>query len=264
MWPPYIAERDRLSRTISWVASVVWVIPQEICRASGARFRKENIVGSSSPGWHLQPRPVDRPAIQPRRRARLQPPHRQSQFRQLRCQPHVTANRPSARPTSAGRRCGSRRSGTSRPSAPPGPHANSTPDQQARPQPRHRRPDASPTTSPSIDRPARTVASNSACIASRYSRRSICARGPCTAGPLRRFSRRNWIPARSAIRPITPSSASISRTRWPLPRPPIAGLQDIAPSVSHAQRHQRGRAPMRAAAAAASAPAWPPPITMTS
>ena len=40
------------------------------------------------------------------------------------------------------------------------------------------------------------------------------------------------MPAASAAAPITPSSASISRTRWPLPIPPIAGLQDISPIVA--------------------------------
>ena len=49
--PPYIADRERLSRMIWWVVSLVWVIPQAICRASGALDRKEKSVGSSSPGW---------------------------------------------------------------------------------------------------------------------------------------------------------------------------------------------------------------------
>ena len=47
------------------------------------------------------------------------------------------------------------------------------------------------------------------------------------------------MPARSATRPMRPSSASISRTRWPLPSPPMAGLQDISPMVCKAMRHQR-------------------------
>src|SRR3954470_7805317 len=72
------------------------------------------------------------------------------------------------------------------------------------------------------------------------------------------------MPAASAILPIKPSSASISRTRWPLPKPPIAGLQDISPMVSRRCVSSRVRAPSRAAAAAASQPACPPPITMTS
>src|ERR1700719_2769610 len=72
------------------------------------------------------------------------------------------------------------------------------------------------------------------------------------------------MPAASATRPISPSSASISRTRWPLPRPPIAGLQDIAPTVAKRWVTSATLAPMRAAAAAASQPAWPPPTTTTS
>src|SRR3546814_1974988 len=40
------------------------------------------------------------------------------------------------------------------------------------------------------------------------------------------------MPAASAAFAITPPSASISRTRWPLPMPPMAGLQLIAPTVS--------------------------------
>src|SRR5436309_9867595 len=72
------------------------------------------------------------------------------------------------------------------------------------------------------------------------------------------------MPARSAIRPIRPSRASISRTRWPLPSPPIAGLQDMAPTVANRCVIRAVRAPIREAAAAASQPAWPPPITITS
>src|SRR5690606_15698687 len=46
--------------------------------------------------------------------------------------------------------------------------------------------------------------------------------------------------------------------------PPIAGLQDISPMVAKEWVTSAVRAPMRAAAAAASVPAWPPPTTMTS
>src|SRR5438552_4796695 len=72
------------------------------------------------------------------------------------------------------------------------------------------------------------------------------------------------MPPRSATRPIRPSNASISRTRCPFPRPPIAGLQDIAPIVAKRWVTRAALAPMRAAAAAASQPAWPPPTTITS
>src|SRR6516165_10560535 len=72
------------------------------------------------------------------------------------------------------------------------------------------------------------------------------------------------MPARSATRPMRPSSASISRTRWPLPRPPIAGLHDISPMVAKRWVTSEVAAPQRAAAVAASHPACPPPITTTS
>ncbi len=72
------------------------------------------------------------------------------------------------------------------------------------------------------------------------------------------------MPPASATRPIRPSSASISRTRWPLPSPPMEGLQDIAPMVAKRWVTSAVRAPMRAAALAASQPAWPPPTTITS
>ena len=63
---------------------------------------------------------------------------------------------------------------------------------------------------------------------------------------------------------MIPPSASISFTMWPLPMPPIAGLQLIAPTVSIAWVSSSVRAPARAAASAASVPAWPPPTTITS
>jgi hypothetical protein len=110
----------------------------------------------------------------------------------------------------------------------------------------------------------RGVASNAARMARRYKVRSAWARGPRTAGPLLRLSSLKWIPAASATRPISPSSASTSRTRWPLPIPPIEGLHDISPNVSSLWVSSSVRAPMRAAAAAASHPAWPPPTTTTS
>src|ERR1700682_1538022 len=44
----------------------------------------------------------------------------------------------------------------------------------------------------------------------------------------------------------------------------MAGLQDISPIVFFRCVGNSGRAPARAGGAAASQPAWPPPITMTS
>src|SRR5580698_7130632 len=72
------------------------------------------------------------------------------------------------------------------------------------------------------------------------------------------------MPARSAARAMAPPRASISFTRWPLPMPPMAGLQLIWPRVSMLWVSRSVRAPMRAAASAASVPAWPPPTTITS
>src|SRR5438445_7119978 len=65
-------------------------------------------------------------------------------------------------------------------------------------------------------------------------------------------------------RPIKPPSASTSRTIWPLARPPIAGLHDIWPILPGSMLTNATIAPRRAAAHAASAPAWPPPMTMMS
>src|SRR5512140_3146210 len=63
---------------------------------------------------------------------------------------------------------------------------------------------------------------------------------------------------------IAPPSASTSLTKCPLPMPPIEGLQDITPSVSMLWVSSNVAQPARALANAASVPAWPPPITMTS
>src|ERR1035438_872516 len=70
------------------------------------------------------------------------------------------------------------------------------------------------------------------------------------------------MPTASATSPITPPSASISRTRCPLAIPPMAGLHDICAIRSAFIVIMTVRRPMRAQARAASHPAWPPP-TMT-
>src|SRR5512143_4042764 len=72
------------------------------------------------------------------------------------------------------------------------------------------------------------------------------------------------MPVSSARSPISPPRASISRTRWPLARPPMAGLQLIWAIVSRWIVTRQVRRPMALAAAAASQPAWPPPTTTTS
>src|ERR1051325_9524276 len=72
------------------------------------------------------------------------------------------------------------------------------------------------------------------------------------------------MPARSVASPIRPPSASISLTRLPLARPPMAGLHDMRPMASRSIVTMATRAPPRAQTRAASAPAWPPPMTMMS
>src|SRR5690606_11374466 len=85
-----------------------------------------------------------------------------------------------------------------------------------------------------------------------------------TAGPLLLLRVRNWMPPSSVAIAIAPPSASTSFTRWPLPMPPMLGLQLIWPSVSMLWVSSSVAQPIRAAASAASVPAWPPPTTMTS
>src|SRR5689334_5243586 len=65
-------------------------------------------------------------------------------------------------------------------------------------------------------------------------------------------------------RPISPPSASTSRTRCPFAVPPTAGLHGMCATVSFDSVHRPTLHPSRAAAYAASTPAWPAPMTMTS
>src|SRR5437868_3236767 len=72
------------------------------------------------------------------------------------------------------------------------------------------------------------------------------------------------MPVASIARPINPPSASISRTRCPFAVPPTAGLHGMCATVSAESVHSPTCIPSLAAAYAASHPAWPAPITMTS
>ena len=94
--------------------------------------------------------------------------------------------------------------------------------------------------------------------------RSHCARGLHMAGPLERFNMRNWIAVLSVTNPIYPPKASISRTICPLAIPPTAGLQLICPILFMSIVIRQVFEPRFAAAAAASQPACPAPITITS
>jgi hypothetical protein len=77
--------------------------------------------------------------------------------------------------------------------------------------------------------------------------------------------------ASSAISPIKPPKASISRTKIPfpyfkkqVPTPPMDGLQDISPIVENFCVISKVFEFILAEAAAASHPACPPPMTITS
>ena len=108
------------------------------------------------------------------------------------------------------------------------------------------------------------VLSNTFLHSQMYFPRSHCARGLHTAGPLPLFSIRNWMAVASVMRPICPPKASISRTICPFAMPPMAGLQLICPTLFMSMVMRHVFAPMLADAVAASQPACPPPITITS
>ena len=97
-------------------------------------------------------------------------------------------------------------------------------------------------------------------------RRPACpsaARSARTAGPLLSLRKRACRLQRSAKRPISPPSASISRTSCPFALPPIDGLHGSVQMFSGSPVTSSVVAPKRAAASAASTPACPPPTTMT-
>src|SRR5262245_61077423 len=256
-----MGERWTLSRMMRWVAALVRVMPHWTWGLSMRSVSIENGSGGSSPGCistavQSMVRPSSRGGVPVLSRPSANP---------SRCK---VSDRPSAgaSPTRPAGVCRSPMWMSPRRKVPvvstTAPAPNSRPSASLSPairSPRIRRSSASASTTARFG-----VVQIACCMAFAYSPRSACARGPRTAGPLRRLSTRNWMPPRSATRPIRPSSASISRTRWPLPRPPIAGLHDIAPMVAKRWVTSATLAPMRAAAAAASQPAWPPPTTMTS
>src|SRR6185312_10846571 len=247
-----MAERCRFSRMRAWVTGVVWVTRQSICGLGTCDVSVLNTSGSASPGSGARPSqsmvrrssrggvPVlRRPSGRARRsrvRARLMEGASPTRPARVWRSPICTTPRkkvPVVR-TAAAQRIRVPSAAITAERRPSSPISRSSTDAARR---------VKPSVSSSKHRTAR-----------RYNARSACARGPRTAGPLLRLSSLKWIPALSAARPISPSSASISRTRWPLPIPPIEGLQDISPIVSRRWVNSSVRAPMRAATAAASQP----------
>ncbi len=132
--------------------------------------------------------------------------------------------------------------------------------------PSTRRPAASVTRSTTVSMKTESPDCDSTAFRARAAYRALSAwaRGACTAGPRERLSTRYWSMLWSMRSPISPPSASTSRTRLPLESPPIAGLQDILPMVSGSWVTRSVFFPSRARASEASIPACPPPMTMAS
>ncbi|CAI5031287.1 AVN_HP_G0071390.mRNA.1.CDS.1 [Saccharomyces cerevisiae] len=107
------------------------------------------------------------------------------------------------------------------------------------------------------------LSESSLCMYFLYNSLSIWALGPHTAGPLLLLSILNCTPARSVTLPISPSRASISFTRMPLPTPPIEGLHEHLPISVKDGVMRVVCAPVLDDAAAASQPACPAPMTTT-
>ena len=261
--PEYIGERSRLARMTACVAGVVvGDVADDLRRRDPVgqeRERRRRVVA----GLHVEPGPVDRPAVEPRRRAGLEPPERKAEAGEgLRQAERRRFADPARRDLlladmdeAVEKRAGRQHHPAGREPPAVAEHEPADPPVAVEQQ--------------ILGRALDDVETGrfGQQFADRRGDRA-CGRpgraGPRTAAPLLRFRMRNWIPARSIARPMTPSSASISRTRCPLPSPPIAGLHDISPIVARLCVSSSVRAPSRAAAAAASQPACPPPTTTTS
>jgi len=68
----------------------------------------------------------------------------------------------------------------------------------------------------------------------------------------------------SVALPISPPMASISRTKWPLANPPMAGIAGHLADRIGIDGQQQRLHPILAEAKAASTPACPAPTTITS
>ena len=102
------------------------------------------------------------------------------------------------------------------------------------------------------------------CIACLYKNLSHWTLSAWTASPFLVFSVLYWIPDMSVATAMMPPKASISLTICDLPRPPIAGLQDICPILLFSKVTRAHLSPNLNTAWAASTPACPPPTTITS
>ena len=254
-----------MSRTIWWVASVVWVMPQEICRASGRPVQE---------GKHRRDR--RRPAGFP-----AAPSRSSGRPGAAEC-PSSAA--PGAAPSSASCAASRRDGGIAHPAArhPPVADVDHAVQERAGRQD-HARPSQLDARSASIDpatrrrRPAAArrlrlrsssspgCASSSACIASRYKppvdlrARALHSGALAPVQQAELNARAVGHPAHDAVQRVDLAHevalAKAADRRIAGHRADRFGTRSVTSAVD---------APMRAAAAAASAPAWPPPITMTS
>src|SRR5579872_4997671 len=96
-----------------------------------------------------------------------------------------------------------------------------------------------------------------------YAGLSACARNARTAAPLLSLSQRACTEVASINSPISPPSASISRTSCPFALPPTLGLQGSVQIFDGSPVTSSVSTPRRAEARAASSPACPPPPTIT-
>src|SRR5579872_1828040 len=96
-----------------------------------------------------------------------------------------------------------------------------------------------------------------------YEGLSACARSARTAAPLLSLSQRTCSEVASIKTPISPPSASISRTSWPFALPPTLGLHGSVQIFDGSPVTSSVSTPRRALARAASSPACPPPTTIT-
>ena len=159
----------------------------------------------------LQPGPVDGAAVEPRRRAGLEPAHGKAQRLGSSASRGRAPRRPGRPASSPADMDQAAQEGAG------GQHHGAAGQDLARRQ-------ANPATRPSsidqqvldragADLQVRLLGQQRLHRPGGRASRSVWARGPRTAGPLLRFSMRNWMPARSIARAISPSRASISRTR---------------------------------------------------
>jgi hypothetical protein len=248
-----MGERSLAARMISWVRSLVAVMWQDTWRGCSLRSpRNENTGTRLVARLHLQAGVVDAATVDARRRAGLEPAHAQRQRAQLLGEPvRRRIARPPARLLLEPDVDAAAEEGADRQ------HHGARGELDARLRDHARHPAAVEQQVGDFlleQRQVRLVLEQAADGALVELAVGLGARRPHRRA-LAGVQGAELDPARSMARAMAPPSASISLTRWPLPMPPIAGLQLIWPSASMLCVTSSVRQPMRAAASAASVPA---------